>query len=182
MATTTTGSPNEHSWKRPGVKRVFRHSLKVDMTPMVDLGFLLIAFFVMTAELSKPSAMDLYMPKDSKEANDLGKSYALTILLNAEHSYYYHGDWNEAVAKNEMHDFESLNNIRAVIMQKQKLLDDKAKFKEGREGLMLLVKPSANADYRSVVDMLDEAAISMVKKYAIIKLSAVEKEWLSKKE
>jgi len=51
---------------KPGVKRMKKHLLKIDMTPMVDLGFLLISFFVVTTELSEPRAMKLNIEPDGR--------------------------------------------------------------------------------------------------------------------
>jgi biopolymer transport protein ExbD len=68
------------------------------MTPMVDLGFLLITFFVITVQLSKPTTVNLNMTKDGPPI-DLGNSNALTVLLDeAGRIYYYHGNWKDALA------------------------------------------------------------------------------------
>ena len=89
--------------KRPGVRRAKRHQLRIDMTPMVDLGFLLISFFVITTELSQPRTTNLNMPKDGP-AMPLGESDALTILLDRDNRiWYYEGDWNKAVAAKQVH-------------------------------------------------------------------------------
>jgi biopolymer transport protein ExbD len=83
--------------RRAGVRHVVKHNLKIDMTPMVDLGFLLISFFVITTELSKPTVADLYMPKDGKPM-PLENLNALTVLLGKSNTvFYYHGDWQEAI-------------------------------------------------------------------------------------
>lgn len=50
--------------RRTGISRPKKYNPKTDMTPMVDLGFLLISFFVMTTELSKPRIAPLNMPKE----------------------------------------------------------------------------------------------------------------------
>lgn len=126
--------------------------------------------------------MKLYVPKDGTDS-ELGKSNALTILLDKNHAvYYYHGDWKEAVESGRIiqTSFFGTNSLRKVIMEKQKWLDNNSRTKEGRNGLMMLIKPTAEASYKNVVDVLNEATISIVKKYAVIKISGEEKEWLKK--
>ena len=73
---------------RAGVQRMKRHNLKVDMTPMVDLGFLLISFFVISTELSRPKAMNLYMPADGPPAST-AVSKTITFLTGTDNKLFY---------------------------------------------------------------------------------------------
>lgn len=165
--------------KRPGVRRGKRHSLKTDMTPMVDLGFLLITFFVFTAKLSEPVVTKLNMPKESTETMQLGESAALTILLDDhDNIFYYHGDWQDAKETNSIHPTSfSPRDLRTLIQQKQQHLA-KADKREGRDALMLLIKPGTESTYKNVIDALDEALINGVKKYVILKPNAEESAYL----
>ena len=71
--------------------------MKIDMTPMVDLGFLLIAFFIFTTEISKPAATNLYMPHNGDPTN-IPDSKSLTILLtNNDQVFYYYGTEAKAI-------------------------------------------------------------------------------------
>ena len=168
--------------KRPGVCRMKKTVPRIDMTPMVDLGFLLISFFVITTELSRPGGLPLFMPKDSKaNPTKLGDSYALTVLLTQGKHYYYEGEWKKAEQENRIRE-TSLTGLREIISRKQKILDDTIKYKEGRKGLMLLIKAAENASYTSVVDALDEVVINAVEKHAIIAISDAEKNWLRQRE
>ena len=185
MGTLQAGADNySASGQRAGVRRMAKHSLKIDMTPMVDLGFLLITFFVITTELSKPNMMNLYMPTDGPPTF-LGESNALSFLLGKNNTvYYYNGNWDEAKMKGEIFKttYSGIEGLRKVINEKQHRLDARIKTnKEGRDGLVLLIKPGNEASYENVVDLLDEATINMVKKYAVIKLSKEEDEFLKKK-
>ena len=168
--------------KRPGTNRMRKNALRIDMTPMVDLGFLLISFFVITAELSKPSAMNLAMPRDNaKIPNQLGESYALHVLLGEKQHYYYFGSWENALSEKRIFPVQ-LTGLRQVIRERQELLDDSVRFSEGRKGLMMLIKPSPVARYNDLVDVLDEAVIQAVEKYAIIRITEEEKDWLRQRE
>jgi biopolymer transport protein ExbD len=167
--------------RRAGVRRMKRHSVKTDMTPMVDLGFLLIAFFVMTTELIKPTVVNLNMPK-SGPPMPVGNSNALTILLDDnDRVYYYPGDWKEALANGQVFktNFSETGGLGKVIREKQKWLEANSK-KEGRDGLMLLIKPGKGANYRNVINTLDEALINVVKKYALLPVEPEETEWMKK--
>jgi biopolymer transport protein ExbD len=179
---TTTESPASTK-KRAGVRRAIRHNCKIDMTPMVDLGFLLISFFVITTELSKPTVMNLNMPADGKSI-PLGESNALTIIPAGNNQlFYYFGKWEEAEKRGKIYTttYAGKNSIRNIIATKQQELDREIKSKGKKDGLMLLIKPTKEASYKNLVDLLDEAIINNVKKYIVIKVSSTENEWLSKR-
>ena len=155
MADLDVSDSGGHGKKGPGVKKAKKLSTRVDMTPMVDLGFLLITFFVITTELSKPATLDLNMPKEGSPM-PLGSSDALTVLLGKNNTIcYYHGDWNEAMKTKEIFqtNFSVKDGLGKVIREKQQRLDT-SNIKEGRRGLMLLIKPGEDAVYSNVIDML----------------------------
>jgi len=131
--------------RKAGLRPKAWHQLKIDMTPMVDLGFLLISFFVITTELARPTTMDLFMPKDSGQPSDLGESNALTVLLDNDRLFYYHGKWEEALKNGVIlqTSFSGNAGLRKISGEKQRQLDISTKNKEGRNGLMLLIKPDA---------------------------------------
>ena len=176
--TETTITINE--FRKTGVRRQKRHNLKIDMTPMVDLGFLLISFFVITTEMTKPTTLDLNMPKEGPPI-PVGESDALTVLLGKDNViYYYHGNWKDAIRSNEIFQtsFSIKESFRRVIREKQQQLDNN-NIKEGRNGLMLLIKPNEDAIYSNVIDMLDEALIHDIKKYAVLKPNEEEIKYLN---
>ncbi|HEV8271269.1 MAG TPA: biopolymer transporter ExbD [Chitinophagaceae bacterium] len=171
--------------------KLFSHNkkqiLRIDMTPMVDLGFLLITFFVFTTTMSTPKATDLFMPKDptnTKDSTKLLNDLALTLLLDDDNRvYYYNGIFKDAVIANEIFEsnYSTYEGIGKIIRQKQKDIDASQKFVDGRKGLMLLIKPTSKSSYKNVVDALDEAVINDVKKYAIIEPAYNEIEFIKNK-
>jgi biopolymer transport protein ExbD len=166
MASLDTGDSGGGHKKGPGVKKAKRMSTRVDMTPMVDLGFLLITFFIFTTTVAQPTAMKLFLPKDvdkPEEQNKVKESGAFTIMLGkADQIYYYEGlDPTKIQAT-------SFKGIREQILTKKKTtpVDD----------LVMIIKPTADATYKNTVDILDEMTIAEIKRYAMVDISPQEYE------
>ena len=156
-----------------GRRSVARH-LKIDMTPLVDLAFLLITFFIFTTSMTDRKGLKLVMPEDG-EPMDLGKSNALTLLLGGNNKVYaYTGDWKTAQATNGVKatSYSETAGIGAIVRAKQQQL--RAAKKDPSE-LMVLIKASDGATYKNTVDALDEMLINGVTKYATVDMTAEER-------
>ena len=148
--------------KKGGKKRSKKMSTKIDMTPMVDLGFLLITFFMLTTTLAKPVTMQLNMPDktDTKEASPVKLSETLTVCPDENKVYYYQGIPTEAGTVMQVTNY-SETGIRKVIA------DLKAKV---GNNFTIVIKPTKKAKYRNMIDMLDECAITNNKRYALLEI------------
>lgn len=172
MAEMDTSGGGGHK-KGPGVKKAKKLSTRVDLTPMVDLGFLLITFFIFTTTMSQPTALNLYLPKDTdkpEEQNKAKESGAFTILLGKDnHVFYYEGILDNANASTN---FKSANfgsgddGIRTAILKKKSTTNP--------QDFVVVIKPSDDCEFKNVVDILDEMAINVVKRYALVDISDVE--------
>lgn len=142
----------------PGVKKSVKKSTRVDLTPMVDLGFLLITFFIFTTTMAQPTAMSLAMPKDTDKPDELNKikeSGSLTVMLGkSDVVYYYFGNDPTKMQTSTYKD------IRKVILDKKR--DTPA------DDFFVTIKPDKDANYKNAVDMLDEMSINDIKRYAMI--------------
>ena len=177
--------------KGPGVKKAKKLSTRVDMTPMVDLGFLLITFFIFTATMSTPNTMGLIMPKDEKKPEDLTEvkqSGALTIMMGTGNQvYYYEGELSPTGDNFKSTTFKE---IRDVIIQKKKDVIASHRHDAGCQkiwdknngdqnscrdkDLVVIIKPNENATYKNAVDMLDEMTINDIKRFALIDITPNE--------
>lgn len=148
--------------KKGGKKRSKKMSTKIDMTPMVDLGFLLITFFMLTTTLAKPVTMQLNMPDktDTKETSPVKLSETLTVCPDVNKVYYYQGIPTEAGTVMQVTNY-SETGIRKVIA------DLKAKV---GNNFTIVIKPTKGAKYRNMIDMLDECAITNNKRYALLEI------------
>jgi biopolymer transport protein ExbD len=168
---------------RTGVRRSKKLSTKVDLTPMVDLGFLLITFFIFTTTMSDPKVTKLIMPNDSVRDNNMpvGQSAALTVIPLANNKvFYYKGELSDALKANTwgITTFAT-NGLGQIVRNQQAFLDKMGAGK--RKDLMLMIKPSAESNYENVVNVLDEVMINDVKHYAIMDLTASEKDVIAQK-
>ncbi len=167
MADVDTGGGGHK--KGPGVKKAKKQSTRVDLTPMVDLGFLLITFFVFTTTMNQATAMNLNEPKDDPENQQKVKnSGAMTLLLGKnDQVYYYFGELSPTEASSQ---FKSSNfkDIRDVILTKKKStpIGD----------LMYIIKSDKDATFKNAIDVLDEMSINQIPPghYAEVDMSDTE--------
>ena len=152
--------------KGRGVKKSKKLSTRVDLTPMVDLGFLLITFFIFTTTMSQPTAMKLFMPDDSAAPTPVKASGALTLLLGKNNLvYYYEGELEEGSSAFKITTYQG---IRDIIINKKKSAN--------AEDLIVVIKPLKESIYRNTVDALDEMTINNVKRYAVVDVSTAEEQ------
>ena len=151
----------------------WRKAIKIDMTPMVDLGFLLITFFIFTTSMAEPLGLKLYMPKDGDSSN-IGEGNVASLLLGEDNTvFYFEGKWKDALASNSIKrtNYNVHSGIGDLIRAKQKRLG------AGKDDLMLLIKPTHNSTYQNLVSALDEVLINDIKKYAIMEVSMEEENY-----
>ena len=179
--------------RKKGKQKKF--SIRVDFTPMVDMNMLLITFFMLCTSMSKPQTMEISMPRkdllNEQEQNKVKASKAMTILLGKEGKvYYYMGepDYENPDMLQET-DF-SPNGLRAIllgrnqiVMQKirelkqkkenleitnEEYLKESAEIRKEKDSPVILIKATDFANYKNLIDVLDEMQICNIGRYAIM--------------
>lgn len=146
---------SENNTKKSGsAKRRSTLSTRVDLTPMVDLGFLLITFFIFATTISEKNTMSLYMPKDSTDSILIKRTGAL-ILLPVENNQIYYYEGNNPLSMKAT----DYNSLRTIILTKKKTTKAADFF--------VIIKPGLEATYKNAVDVLDEMSINDVSRYAM---------------
>ncbi len=173
--------------KGPGVKKGKKLSTRVDLTPMVDLGFLLITFFIFTTTMSQPTALKLLLPDDKvkpDEQNKAKESGALTILMGADnHIYYYEGQLKPDASNFLSASYNGENSIRDVILKKKAYVRSISTDPNDPEhDLVIVIKPGQNCNYKNVIDILDEMSINVVKKFALVDVFDIEQQLIDKSD
>jgi biopolymer transport protein ExbD len=147
-----------------------RRSTKVDLTPMVDLGFLLITFFVFTSQLAENKAMRIAVPADG-DGTKAPESGAVTLIPTDKNIWYYEGNIPSNIA--EMHTIAYSD--KSVLRNKLICLKNALIKQNGNDDkLVVMIKPAASANFGYVVDMLDEMTICNVKRYAVVDIQPDE--------
>lgn len=165
------------STQKPHNKSGRKHRLNIDMTPMVDLGFLLITFFIFSAMLIKPTAMKLFMPAEKGNSTPAPAGKTITLLLSADDKLLCY----EGFAKDN-NDFEVIDlntdakQLRARIIAKIAVIKNR-----GGTGasLTVIIKPSVETNYKTLVAVLDEMTINEVKKYAVANIDNDDRELMA---
>ncbi len=168
-----------------GKVRSKKQNSKVDLTAMVDLAFLLITFFMLTTTLSKPQSMSLGLPdKDEDETKNkdikVDEKRTMTIMMGENNKLvYYMGLLDTPIAGPKDIAYGKDGIRKELLARKKSVVEytgDKAK------GIIVIIKPGKKSNYKNLVDILDEMAITGVATYAIVNdFAPKETELLEKK-
>jgi biopolymer transport protein ExbD len=203
MSEINTESSGSKKGKKKGAKKV---STRIDFTPMVDLGFLLITFFMLTTTMIKPQTMEIAMPSKDKvpeeEQTKVKSSRAITIILGKDNKvFYYEGtrenDVDPTVTATDfsstglrkfliernidvMLNVENLEKERRATDMSQEDFDKK-KFDiiSDKKAPIVIIKATNEATYKNLIDVLDEMAICNIGRYAIVDMTDFDKELLA---
>ncbi len=187
--------------EKGGKKRPKKGHVHVDMTPMVDLAFLLVTFFVLASSLSKPKVLEIIYPKEVENEDDktkLADELATTLLIGGKDSevFYYHGKFKPDSTQLQLTDF-SKDGFRKVMLEKNVNVNEayaallkqyenvktegdtsfvrkKGEIFNAKNAPFVIVKTIDETPFKNVVNAMDELNICNVKKRAVMDMAESE--------
>jgi biopolymer transport protein ExbD len=146
-----------------------RHkNVRVDLTPMVDLGFILITFFIFTTSMSEPKSLKLRLPAlTSTDSMQSAENATLNLILDANDIVWYYTGTDQA----KMMSARNISQTRHIIQEHKWRVTES--FGTGKEAVVL-IKPSRESTYRNLVDLLDEMVINEISRHILMDPTAEE--------
>lgn len=143
---------------------------RVDMTPMVDLGFLLITFFVFTTTFTSNRMMPLYMPDETDEIGPPVKyKNTLTLILGKDNRIFYHQKSAKDLNTSLLTETSYGTTLSKLILEKRNSAIEKANF-------TVIIRPTDESVYKNTVDVLDEMIVTNQPIYVLTNISPKEVE------
>jgi biopolymer transport protein ExbD len=135
-----------------------RVGIRIDMTPMVDIAFLLLIFFMVTTVFRAPQAMEMNRPP--KDAHvEVAESNVLILLVDEEQRMF-HRYAEEPLQRIEMDELEEF--FRGEVAQ--------------NPDVTVLIKLHREASYELMVDLMDELEYAEMSRFSLIPMSEEEVE------
>jgi len=160
------GGGDRRGGKKGGKKKAKRVSIRLDMTPMVDVAFLLLIFYMVTTVFRTPQALELSLPPKRTEGTPIAESKVLTLRVLGNPGgeakiYWSRGNFRpEAV---------SITELGKVLSSEKTKVDD----------LITLIKIDRTATYESMVRITDELGLAELDKFSLVPLTDADKQAVS---
>ncbi len=137
----------------PQRKKKKRIGFRIDMTPLVDITFLLLTFFMLATRLSQPQVMEMSIPPEVTEV-EVKESELLTLYVRGDGKIFY------ALGQEEPREI-AFSDLQPLVIRENVRT-------EGR--LIVALKVSPEASYGRLIDVLDE--LNLAETEIIAQLSA----------
>ena len=144
-----------------------KRSINIDFAPMVDLGFLLITFFIFTTELTKPKAFGLSVPDDSDTTvrTQAPESSSITLQLKGNGIVEYYEGRKERPLRSGTLTLYQQNSVRTHLMDKRNRIRQQL---GSDSNYTVIIQPDKNTSYKEMIDVLDEMEILEIKKFVLV--------------
>jgi len=158
-------TPESHGKQKGGRRKPKRIGVKIDMTPMVDVAFLLLIFFMCTTVFRKPQALEINLPPDPNAKVEIAESNVMTLRVVA----------GADSTKGDVRAFYRIakNPFQEVPIDKLQPIFEA----EGKKNpkLVVLVKIDRKAKYRYMVDIIDQLQFAELNRFSLAPLLPEEK-------
>ena len=141
-----------------------KKKINIDFAPMVDLGFLLITFFIFTTELSKPKAFGLNIP-DEGEGSVAIASATITLQMKDNGAIDYFEGLKEAPLQTGATHLYQQSALRKLLIDKRQRIIQQLNTDSN---YTVIIHPSSATSYKEIIDVLDEMKINDIRKYILL--------------
>ncbi|MEI7695442.1 MAG: biopolymer transporter ExbD [Chlorobium sp.] len=155
-------SPNGGGRQKKGRRGSKRIGFHLDMTPMVDVAFLLLTFFMLTTTFSKSNTMEINTPPEKTEVKVVEKN-VLTLRI-ADDIMAYCSLGGALPRKVRMYDSGDSRQQSALSSELRQLLKQQT---AANQKLVIVVKLSEKAKYRHLVDIIDELNLMKIERFSL---------------
>lgn len=162
MAAVETGAPRSHGKVTKKHKKKRRLNVRIDMTPMVDVAFLLLTFFMLTTVFSKPQTMEINLPPDETKV-EVAESNLLTLRIDAAGTIF----WNMGT---ELPKKIAFAELRPLLLERNR----------ANPKLITLVKVDRAGTYTMMVDVMDELNLANITRFSLAPMTPADQELLKK--
>jgi biopolymer transport protein ExbD len=144
-------------------KKGRRLGIRIDMTPLVDVAFLLLTFFMYTTSMSRPQTMEINLPPDKNVHVEVAETKLMTLRVNDKGVIY----WSMAMEAPKIVDFK---DFRAFLADKSANIP----------GLIVILKIDRQGKYKMMVDLIDEFNLAGVQRFSLAPMTDQDKSIISK--
>jgi biopolymer transport protein ExbD len=154
--------PRKHG-KAKKRKKGRRVGIRIDMTPLVDVAFLLLTFFMLTTSMSRPQTMEINLPPDQEAKVEIAESNLLTLRVNDKGTIY----WSIGIESPKKIEFKDL---RAFLKERA----------SSNPKLVTLLKVDRLGKYNMMVNMMDELNLANITRFSLAPLLDADKTLMAK--
>ena len=181
----------------PGARKKRRVALRIDMTPMVDIAFLLVIFFMTTTRFREPQAIEITLPKLGKPKKTK-QSNVLVLEIDAQGKLAYKIGGADSVPV-------EIDSLDALLRQKERenilkqpsgaeqlkrydfydsmarehpgrkeLLDSLLSIKNNVSQLTVLIQVDPRSRYKSVIEAMDAVNFAHTARFSVVRAGTLE--------